>query len=363
MSDEAKEPKEEKPSQETSEKIENKEAEAKKEESKPEVKNKVQKITRTLPCKFTEQEHRDATDELLDLIEDKDKLEQDKSDIVKSYGNQIKGLEEKIIEKTALIRSGVKDKPVECEWRFNNPRHGKKSLWRLDENRIIDTQDMDLLDSGTVEEEKEEKKKPGDNGAKFVLANRTVDIVDYEDVSAELTTEVLKDTVIAKSMNGDKMVAFTEADLLAKSFKAPDGNFRIIRGKSKDGKTTNYFIQKLPATESPEPEKAPANAHEEKKGKGRGKKKEEAAPAPAPEKQQESPEEKKPEEKKPDTQAQAQNISLFLAKHNLSVAEVETLLRQEKRLGISTSLQTTATAVEYVMNNIEDIKEALKKTA
>lgn len=327
------------PSQEVSEKTENKEG------VKPEVKNKVQKITRTLPCKFTEQEHKDATDELLDLLEEKDKLEQDKSDLVKSYGNQIKGIEEQITEKAAIVRSGVKNKPVECEWRFNNPRHGRKSLWRLDENKIIDSEDMDLLDNGTVEDEKEEKAKPGDNGKVFVFKDgREAPIFDYEDVKDEKLAPVNKIAMSAKSVL---------------DYKLPETPFRIIRGKAADGKTVTYFIDLLPVpAESPEPEKAPANAPEEKKGKGLCKKKEEAAQAPAPEKQPEAP-----EEKKADTQAQAQNISLFLAKHNLSVAEVETLLRQEKRLGISTSLQTTATAVEYVMNNIEGIKEALKKTA
>lgn len=330
--------KEEKPLQEVSEKTENKE------EVKPEVKNNVHKITRTLPCKFTEQEHRAETDELLSLIEDKDKLEQDKSDIVKSYGNQIKGLEEKIIEKTALIRSGVKDKPVPCEWRFNNPRHGRKSLWRLDENKIIDSEDMDLLDNGTVEDEKEEKAKPGDNGKVFVFKDgREAPICDYEDVKDEKITPVNQIAMSAKSVL---------------DYKLPETPFRIIRGKAADGKTVTYFIDLLPVpAESPEPENAPANAPEEKKGKGHGKKKE-AAQAPAPEKQ---PEEKKPEEKNPDTQAQAQNISLFLAKHNLSVSEVETLLRRQKILGISTSLQTNPSVQQYVIDNIEVVKEDLAK--
>lgn len=342
MSDELKE---EKNSQEVSEKIENKE------ESKPEVKNKVNKITKRLACKFTEQEHREATDELLDLLEDKDRLEQDKSDLVKSYGNQIKGIEEKINEKAALVRSGYKEKPVECEWRFNDPRHGRKSLWRLDENKIIESEDMDLLDTGKVEDVPIEKPaKPGDNGKVFVFKDgREAPIFDYADVKDEKIVPVNKVALSVKSVLGYN-------DL-------PEEAFRLIRGKAVDGKTVTYYIDLLPvSTESPAPEaSAPV---EEKKGKGRNKK-EDAAPVTEQAKTETPAAGKKPEapKSKPLPAAKEEVIAAFLAKHNLSMKEVEDYLRSIAVLIPNKQLQESQQAIDYTKANIEKIKSALKKTA
>lgn len=241
---------------------------------------------------------------------------------------------------------------LKCLWAAANEakideldiKTGVKEYWNVEHVHDIPAtkfqEVMDWIKDGC---KKIEKAKPGDNGNVFVFKDGSkAPVFDYEDVKEEKIAPVNKEALTAKSLL---------------DYKLPETPFRLIRGKAKDGKTVTYYIDLLPATEAaPKPEEAPANAPEEKKSKGRQKK---AEAASAPEKQSE---EKKPEEKKADVQTQAQNISLFLAKHNLSVAEVETLLRQEKRLGISTSLQTNQNVQQYVFDNIEGIKEALTKT-
>ena len=213
--------------------------EAKKEEPKAEDgKNvepapHVQRVNRTLTRPFTQIEKDEKNEELYDLIDEKESLEETKADLSKTYSNRIKGVEEKIIEKTKLLRAGIVEADIECEWRFNDPKPGKKQLYRADTNKplgeIEDIKNGDLeqplpLDGKKDEATKDSKatkepkakqqaapapeaKKLGDNGAVFVFEDGELSIADYEAIKDEIKPE---DFVKSKG----EVAKLTETDVL-----------------------------------------------------------------------------------------------------------------------------------------------------
>jgi len=227
----------------------------------------------------------------------------------------------------------------------------------------------------------ETPEKTGDNKNFFVWPDgKKAEIVNYDDVTNELTEEVCKKDLVRKQTE-QGLSPFKENELV--EFKGlPEGAFRVIRGINKSGNEIRYFLQKLhtaPEAEAPlcgvehkdgrkckrpaghtgkhsfgtkpentgiEPEKgadSESNGEEDPYKEVEG----ETAPAPTP-----APTPKKAEKE--------ESIALFLAKHELALADVEKYLRNNGKLGMKLPLLGTRTAEEYVRKNIETIKKEIK---
>lgn len=111
-----------------------------------------EKIVRILPVPLTEEELVSIGSELSGYQLEKEKLESEKTAIVKDYNDQIKGKEMLISGLAHQINVGTKNVEVECFWTPDDPIEGKKTLYRFDTGEFIETKEMDLLDLGTPPE-------------------------------------------------------------------------------------------------------------------------------------------------------------------------------------------------------------------
>ena len=111
-----------------------------------------EKIVRILPVPLTEEELVSIGSELSGYQLEKEKLESEKTAIVKDYNDQIKGKEMLISGLAHQINVGTKDVEVECYWEPNDPEEGKKTLYRIDTSKLVEIKEMDLLDMGTPPE-------------------------------------------------------------------------------------------------------------------------------------------------------------------------------------------------------------------
>jgi hypothetical protein len=214
-------------------------------EEKAEAAPYVQRVTRSLTRPFSAEEKDERNKELYDLSDEEEKLEQEKADLSKSYGNRIKGVHEKFLEKKALLRAGVTEVDVECAWRLNDPRPGKKQLYRLDTNKplgeIEDIKNSDLeqplaLDPKAEAVAEEPKAAhPGDNGDTFLTEEGVSFPCEQFDANRNP-----KEYAICKG----QVVEFSEADTIAK-LKLPNSAAiaAIARVPGEQGAPATYRLR------------------------------------------------------------------------------------------------------------------------
>jgi len=65
------------------------------------------------------------------------RLNQQKKDSAKAYGDSIKKVEDELDEVSRIVEEGSEERPVECRWLFDY-QHGIKKLIRLDKNIVVE---------------------------------------------------------------------------------------------------------------------------------------------------------------------------------------------------------------------------------
>jgi len=69
------------------------------------------------------------------------RLNQQKKDSAKAYGDSIKKVEDELDEITRIVEEGSEERPVECRWLFDY-QHGIKKLIRLDRNVCVEEETL-----------------------------------------------------------------------------------------------------------------------------------------------------------------------------------------------------------------------------
>lgn len=90
-----------------------------------------------LPVFLTDVELGSYSKEQADLWREWGKLNQQKKDSAKAYGDAIKRVEDKLDGITRIVEEGSEERPVKCAWMFDYPQN-EKILVRLDVNKIVE---------------------------------------------------------------------------------------------------------------------------------------------------------------------------------------------------------------------------------
>lgn len=102
----------------------------------------IRKTTQELPCKFKPAEKESFQAELLEKLQSKSDLENQKASSASMYGAKIKEASARIDVLSAKLRTGSEHRTVNVEWHLNFPVPGKKTCFRMDTKEIIEEQDM-----------------------------------------------------------------------------------------------------------------------------------------------------------------------------------------------------------------------------
>jgi len=102
----------------------------------------IRKTSKELTVEFTQKEKNTFQSDLILNLQRKSQLEDQKSGNASMYSAKIKECSSKIDLLITQLSTGYENKSVECEWRLNFPIAGKKTLFRLDLNQIVEEEDM-----------------------------------------------------------------------------------------------------------------------------------------------------------------------------------------------------------------------------
>jgi hypothetical protein len=103
---------------------------------------KPQKTTRSLRYDFSDDEIRGLGGNLVRAIDEQRQIENEKKTVVSQFKSRLDGKHADIEILTRNIQNGFEYRSTNCEIRFNDPAIGKKTTYRLDTNKAVDTQNM-----------------------------------------------------------------------------------------------------------------------------------------------------------------------------------------------------------------------------
>lgn len=90
-----------------------------------------------LECKLTQDEFNEASQKLAKETQRKNSLEDSKKSVTSKYGADINACVAEINRIGGIVSSGKEMREIECEMRYNNPSEGIKSLFRVDNGKIV----------------------------------------------------------------------------------------------------------------------------------------------------------------------------------------------------------------------------------
>jgi|GEM_PF-6339659 hypothetical protein len=102
----------------------------------------VQRCVESLEVKLTELDKVRAGSRLADLCAKKDAAVAAKQSAMSHHAAAIKEIDEAIQQATGVLIRGYERRPVDCEWRFHEPREGWKTLYRLDTGDPVSNAEM-----------------------------------------------------------------------------------------------------------------------------------------------------------------------------------------------------------------------------
>ncbi len=102
------------------------------------------KIVRRLPVKFTPEQLSKFGDELADTVKRLDSLEDEKSEAAKGYKAQIDVIKLEMGTLARHIQEKREFRDVECTAAYNEPKTGKKTLYRTDDGSAAGVEDMTM---------------------------------------------------------------------------------------------------------------------------------------------------------------------------------------------------------------------------
>jgi hypothetical protein len=137
----------------------------------PEITNGP-KETRDLPVKLSDEEINDLGRKLPVVMEEMDRIEDEKKNVVADYGGRLKRKKTEAETIAREIRTKERVVPVELQWRYVWPEN-RKSLVRLDTEEVVDSMAIQEVERQqhfkglkVVEKPKDEKPDPEPEGKK-----------------------------------------------------------------------------------------------------------------------------------------------------------------------------------------------------
>lgn len=101
-----------------------------------------QKLQKELVCRLTTEEKSEFGRQLADLTQRKERLEDAKKSTASRYKAEIDACQTDINELSGKITLGTELRVVDCEIRFDDPRPGIKTTYRLDTGEVITSSNM-----------------------------------------------------------------------------------------------------------------------------------------------------------------------------------------------------------------------------
>lgn len=105
------------------------------------MKNKNETV-RNLRVLYTDAERLDLGRKLAGAYQDIEQVNKDFDSVKADFKARITSHEAKITDLAGKVNNGFRIEEVKCEWRFDLPEKGKKSLYRLDTNELVETVEM-----------------------------------------------------------------------------------------------------------------------------------------------------------------------------------------------------------------------------
>lgn len=121
--------------------------------------SKEKHISKILICQLTEDELKEESRKLTDLLLQKGRLEAEKKSMNSHYSERIKDIDEEIEAQIPIVQYNQKEKTVTFRVEFNVPESGFKTLFRLDSGEVFDVEKMtddEIQDLFIAAEETEE---------------------------------------------------------------------------------------------------------------------------------------------------------------------------------------------------------------
>lgn len=102
-------------------------------------KHEMRKATRNLPCALTPTEMDQRRDRLAMLHQEKDQLEQEKSDAAKAFNDKLKTMETEMSQLAREIREKAEYRDIEVKW-VRDFNQKTKDLIRADTGEVVDSE-------------------------------------------------------------------------------------------------------------------------------------------------------------------------------------------------------------------------------
>lgn len=116
-----------------------------KSESTTPAKKPVQ-TSRHLRHEFDQDEKIENAKQLAEALSESDRIDADLERVKADFKARTSTVEAKIGALRDKVTSGYEMRETKCEWRFDNPKRGKKTLYRLDTKEAVETVDMSEAD-------------------------------------------------------------------------------------------------------------------------------------------------------------------------------------------------------------------------
>lgn len=104
--------------------------------------NLIQKETRELKCKLTDEEHKEFALQLAEANKLSVELEGSKKAEMAAWTAKINKNEEEIARLSTLVAEVAEWRDVQCEVHFHKPKHGMKTIIRTDTNEVVTEERM-----------------------------------------------------------------------------------------------------------------------------------------------------------------------------------------------------------------------------
>ena len=104
--------------------------------------DKETRTSRILICQLTEDELKEESRKLTDLLLQKGRLEAEKKSVNQHYSERIKDIDEAIEEQIPIVQYNQKEKTIVFRVEFNSPEPGFKTLFKLDSGEIFEVEKM-----------------------------------------------------------------------------------------------------------------------------------------------------------------------------------------------------------------------------
>ena len=105
--------------------------------------------TRHLRHEFDNTEKLENAKQLAESLMEANRIDADFDRVKQDFKARLSTVEAKTGSLRDKVSSGYEMRETKCEWRFDDPKAGKKSLWRLDVDELVETTDMNEADKQT----------------------------------------------------------------------------------------------------------------------------------------------------------------------------------------------------------------------